>query len=211
MKLCVPHKYWEAALMCADTDDVRYYLNGVHLSKNRIEATNGHVAYFAEFERYEVDGNQRLAGQNGWVSQEEYNGEWPDIIIGNFSTPPSKAVAKKTLYLLIDGDEHGVLTIKFVDNQFNVIYVQGASIIDARYPDFSRIMPKGEPSKEQFQIGFNPDYLALPAKLLYRENGRFFGTCAMTAWDSNLAAVIELKRFSRECEKEVLLIMPTRL
>jgi len=25
-------------------DDVRYYLNGIHLNKGKIEATNGHVA-----------------------------------------------------------------------------------------------------------------------------------------------------------------------
>ncbi|MGO3799862.1 MAG: hypothetical protein ACTJHE_11460 [Vibrio casei] len=45
MKFLVPYKFWEAALVCAATNDVRYYLNGVRLNKNVIQSVNGHVAY----------------------------------------------------------------------------------------------------------------------------------------------------------------------
>ena len=33
-----------AAMVCQGKNDVRYYLNGVHIKGNRIESTNGHVA-----------------------------------------------------------------------------------------------------------------------------------------------------------------------
>lgn len=36
-----------AALLCAGKKDVRGYLNGVHIVADRVEATNGHVAFIA--------------------------------------------------------------------------------------------------------------------------------------------------------------------
>ncbi len=37
-------KQLRAAKVCQAKDDVRYYLNGIHIYKNKIEATNGHIA-----------------------------------------------------------------------------------------------------------------------------------------------------------------------
>lgn len=37
-------KLIRAALVCAAKNDVRYYLNGVHITPKYIESTNGHVA-----------------------------------------------------------------------------------------------------------------------------------------------------------------------
>ncbi|CAL9962162.1 RusA-like Holliday junction resolvase [Vibrio phage K250 g1] len=212
MKICVPFKYWQAALHCAAVDDIRYYLNGIHLNKNKIEATNGHVAYRATFGYWERDGVNYLNGQCGFVEQHECNGEWPDIIIGALGTKPTKSVQNKTVWLIIEKQEDSnELTIRYLDRYSKVIYLQSAEKVEGRFPDFERIIPKGKVNKEQFNIGFNPNYLALPHKLLESEGDKFSGTVVMKAWDTNSAATFELQRVARECESEVLIVMPKRI
>lgn len=66
-------------------------------------------------------------------------------------------------------------------------------------------------NKEQFNIGFNPNYLALPQKLLENEGSKWSGTVIMKAWDTNSCATFELQRVARECEHEVLIVMPARI
>ena len=47
LKLYIPFRVWESANMAREKDDIRYYLNGVHIKAGRVESTNGHVAYMA--------------------------------------------------------------------------------------------------------------------------------------------------------------------
>ncbi len=42
--MIIQSKLIRAALVCAAKNDVRYYLNGLHITPKYIEATNGHVA-----------------------------------------------------------------------------------------------------------------------------------------------------------------------
>lgn len=42
--MIIQSKLIRAALVCAAKNDVRYYLNGVHITPKYIESTNGHVA-----------------------------------------------------------------------------------------------------------------------------------------------------------------------
>ncbi|EMA5890781.1 hypothetical protein U3Y45_004860, partial [Salmonella enterica] len=42
--MIIQSKLIRAALVCAAKNDVRYYLNGLHITAKYIEATNGHVA-----------------------------------------------------------------------------------------------------------------------------------------------------------------------
>lgn len=209
MKLCVPFKYWQAATHCMANQDVRYYLNGIHLNGNRIESTNGHVAYFAEFEVNELDDFKVMNGQCGYLPKEEQNESWPDIIIGQFGAKASASIQKKTIWLIIEGEESDLM-IKYIDRNFNVIHVQTASKIDTRYPDINKIIPKGKKNREQFNIGFNPNYLALPQKILASEKSEWSGTVKMNAWDTNTAATFEFERVARECKREVLIVMPMR-
>lgn len=42
--MIIQSKLIRAALVCAAKNDVRYYLNGLHITPKHIEATNGFVA-----------------------------------------------------------------------------------------------------------------------------------------------------------------------
>ncbi|HCR5896813.1 TPA: hypothetical protein OO316_004141, partial [Shigella flexneri] len=42
--MIIQSKLIRAALVCAAKNDVRYYLNGLHITPKHIEATNGSVA-----------------------------------------------------------------------------------------------------------------------------------------------------------------------
>ncbi len=42
--MIIQSKLIRAALVCAAKNDVRYYLNGLHITPKHLEATNGHVA-----------------------------------------------------------------------------------------------------------------------------------------------------------------------
>lgn len=201
IKTCVPYKFWCAALECAASDDIRYYLNGIHLNKNCIESTNGHTAYKAEFKMDELDGEKVMSGQFvGAGKFSGYTGELPNVIIGKLGSKPSKSIQNKTVWLLIEEQEEGELLLKYIDSGFNVVFIQSAEIINAKFPDINRVMPKGKRSREQFNIGLNPEYLALPARILALEkNNKWNGTVVIKAWDNSTAVTFEIKRVSGEC------------
>lgn len=206
MKLCVPYKFWEAAMMVAPKDDVRYYLNGVHLAGNRIEATNGHMLYQAKIRL--SDG--ALQTNNG---SEPFDPVWPDLIIQSVGAEPTSSVKNKTVWLHISAVEDANnfnLVIYYVDSMFSVLHIQPASIVDGRFPDANRVIPNGKKApKEAFLIGFNPEYLAMPSKLLRRE--KEFKGVKMEAYAQNESAKIQLCRPASEAEEELLVIMPIRI
>lgn len=206
MKLCVPYKFFESAMMVAAKDDVRYYLNGVHLLGNKIESTNGHMCYQATIRESEG----KLQTNNG---SDDFDNAWPDIIIAPVGAAPAASVKSKTVWLHIqevDDDNGFNLVIYYVDSTYNVLHIQPANSIDGRFPDVNRIIPtKKKKPTEAFQIGFNPEYLAMPKKLLFRE--KKFSSVVMEAYSQNESCKIELRRPATEAEQELLIIMPIRL
>ena len=101
-----------AALVCAATQDVRYYLNGIHITPDRIEGTDGHrVACF----------------KTPWGAADL------DIIIPKFKIP---APVQKVL-IAVQGE---AVEIHMMDRG-GAETITKLTAIDGNFPDVERILP----------------------------------------------------------------------
>lgn len=106
-------KLIRAALVCAAKNDVRYYLNGVHITPKYIESTNGHVA---------------LRMEHGIRTKKN--------IIVQFEGPvPAKA---ETTELVFNKEAFAIHRDAFERR----ISITGIKLVDGRFPDMERVIPK---------------------------------------------------------------------
>ena len=101
-----------AAKVCQAKDDVRYYLNGIHIYKNKIEATNGHIA----------------------VQMTMTNRIKRDLIL-NIQGPIPKS-AKDSVFVF--GNDNFV---KHYDSFGSLIKISVVDVIDGKFPDVTRVIP----------------------------------------------------------------------
>ena len=105
-------KQLRAAKVCQAKNDVRYYLNGIHIYKNKIEATNGHIAV-----------------QMTMVNRIKRN------LILNIQGPiPKKAQDS----VFVFGKDNFV---KHYDSFGSLIKISVVDVIDGKYPDLNKTMP----------------------------------------------------------------------
>lgn len=133
-----------AAQMCHAKNDIRYYLNGIHIKGNIVEATNGHYAVRMTMES-EVDG-EHILNVKGVIPKKAHESEF------------------------ILGDE---AIVKHRDASGLLLSVHIVDVIDkVRYPQIENAIPDSSKKVATEEIGFNTKYLALfdkmfgsPAKL----------------------------------------------
>lgn len=161
-------------------DDVRYYLNGIHLNKGKIEATNGHVAIVLD------------TGEKNKV----------DKIIKFIGAIPKKAeftelVFDKKCNIAIHTDEKG-----------NKIAAQIFEVVDGRFPNVSRIIPK-QIKQEKFPA-IQTVYLELINKA-FESSARNFVAVKPVHYCENEAVLFELIGLTKEkFNNPIILIMGSR-
>ncbi|EBD0679369.1 hypothetical protein ABVL59_002546 [Salmonella enterica] len=136
--MIIQSKLIRAALVYAAKNDVRYYLNGLHITAKYIEATNGHVA---------------LRIEHGIRTKKN--------IIVQFEGPvPVKA---ETTELVFNKEAFAIHRDAFERR----ISITGIRLVDGRFPDMERVMPK----KVDFSINpvIQAEYLSYPEKMFGHE------------------------------------------
>lgn len=136
--MIIQSKQIRAALVCAAKNDVRYYLCGVHITPKYIESTNGHVA---------------LRMDHGIRTKK-------NIIVQFEGNVPAKAETTELIFskepIAIHRDHHQ-----------NRLAITGIKLLDGRFPDLDRVIPK------KLDLSANPaiqaEYLSYPEKMFGRE------------------------------------------
>lgn len=136
--MIIQSKLIRAALVCAAKNDARYYLCGVHITPKYIEGTNGHVA---------------LRMEHGIRTKK-------NIIVQFEGNVPVKAETTEFIFskepIAIHRDHHQ-----------NRLAITGIKLLDGRFPDLDRVMPK------KADLSVNPvihaGYLSYPEKMFGRE------------------------------------------
>ena len=131
----------KAAMLCCSTNDVRYYLQGICISDQAVISTDGRIMF-----KYPLDGN----------SEHQYIIHYEDL---------------KTLFKNLDKEVTRVDFVK-LDNAYYFIsegYRQLVPLIDAKYPDTTRVINSAERSVSGSegikQIRLNHKYLMLVSKV----------------------------------------------
>lgn len=191
MKLKISKLLLEGALMFQAKNDVRYYLNGIcFMPDGRVSATDGHRLF--------VGGNHDNAIEE-------------NIIVAVTKSPvKSYAVAyidtdtRIVDYLNMDYDNIDWNDSASLSTMRSVIGL--CSVIDGRFPDVDRVIPKQTAPAEQ--IGFNAKYLADVEKCAKLFNPKFESVRFELNGNTN-AAVANLS--SPTGEKAKIIVMPMRI
>ena len=178
MKLKISKLLLEGALMFQAKNEARYYLNGIcFMPDGRIASTDGHRAFI---------------GGNHENKLEE-----------NVIVSVSKSPTKRYDYAVLDTKTKMVT----YHDVFDVLVGAGiCSLIDGRFPDIDRVIPKQTSPAEQ--IGFNAKYLADVEKLAKLFNPKYEAVRFELNGNTN-AAVANISAPTGETAKIV--VMPMRI
>lgn len=199
MKFIVPIQILRAANVAAGSNDVRFYLNGIHFTHNRVESSNGHVAYMAK-------------GAPDTPTWFESNFDKYDVIVKLSSKIPASTKRKNIQYAVVesDGDESKVL-IRYMDFYGDQLHVGQGEVVDGKFPNIPKLVASTRRSEKKLDddIGFNADYLAMPSQMLGKDK---FNSVKFEMFAENTAGIATLLRSGIVTGfKEYLLIMPLRL
>ena len=130
----ISSKQLKAAALCQGKNDIRYYLNGIHIYKNKIEATNGHIAV-------QMTMSKRIKR---------------DLILNVNGIIPKRSQDS----VFVFGKDNFV---KNYDMYGNLLSILTVDVIDGKFPDLNRVMPKD--FKAVSHIGVETSYLHLFGKM----------------------------------------------
>lgn len=136
--MIIQSKQLRAALVCAAKNDARYYLCGVHITPKHLEATNGHVA---------------LRMEHGIRTKK-------NIIVQFEGSVPAKA---ETTELIFTKEPIAIHRDQFQRR----LSITGIKLLDGRFPDLERVIPK------KLDLSIQPviqaRYLTYPEEMFGRE------------------------------------------
>ena len=124
-----------AVAMAQATEQSRYYLLGVHFTAERMEATSGHIATFAEL---------------------ELDADRPDCIMPVSKKAIAALKGNKAETAVFDGD-----TLTVFNEHGEPIHIETSKPIDGTFPDAARIIPSVAESKETPLAAFSTNIMAI--------------------------------------------------
>lgn len=187
----LPAKVLSAARLCEGKGDVRYYLNGVYIDKNRIAATNGHVLFCCSYSSHTLDS--------------EHQGDQIDdpVILQITGNVPAKSYRA---YFTSINEKRGF--IEYTDSIGNPVGYGGFSVIDGNYPDIDQHL-KPRPAVPVSSIGINNQYLALNAKISKLLCSRDYAGGKLEFYGQN--ELVKIVTSTPDYGDVTLIVMPMRL
>lgn len=185
-EITVSAKVLAAAQKCQAKDDIRYYLNGVLITKDRIVGTNGHIMFFGE--------NKQVEGSSD---------PGKDCIISL-----DKAVPRSAWFatLKMIDDKCGYVTYR--NGRQKDVGRGMFSLVDGKFPEIDKIIAGTNAAPVPTEsIGLNQQYVALSGSVFgaFRKQGqaemKFFG---------KTSAVLVSAR-DPDCGLLSMIIMPCRI
>jgi len=195
MKFILPLRVFLNAIQCQADRDVRNYLNGVHISANRVQATNGHYAYNAFVKDYTLP---------EWV---DFDNKYPvSLIIAMKQKIRKPTKTKGECFAVIESNNNDVIVtvINWIGEKIGCYL---GEIIEGRFPNFHRIYSELKTEKENISVGFNAEYLAIMKGLSTSK----LGSVKMTTHGENKATVFEFLDGCNEYFSQEFILMPMRL
>lgn len=187
-KFTLPAAVLRAATVCLAKRDVRYYLGGIHVNNERVTGTNGHVAFVNFTEK--------------WA--DEFKNEFPDdgLILDIEGTIPVKAHYSE---FTLTSEAIGIC--EFKDHKFELVRRCVFTLIDGKYPNVDKILPKGK-RERVLEIGFNTEYLSAIHKTFSCLSKRWTNVKLNFYGDHSGAVAINE---NSDYGKSMFIVMPMRL
>lgn len=197
MRFILPINAAINAQKCQASFDVRYYLNGFHVTKTTVEAISGHYAYQAKLKEFSIPDN---------VAIHCANNELPDSMIIQMNQTikkPAKRVGCE--FVVFDVNESEVIATT-IDQFGGKVGCFLGKVIDVRFPDFSKIITDGEINAGE-PVGFNASYL----KKLSEVADGHIAAVKMQAYGPEKATVFDIINRTNMLYDAKFVLMPLRL
>jgi DNA polymerase III subunit beta len=196
MKFILPIDAFLNASKCVEINDPRYYLEGVHVTKNTIEATNGHYLYQAKIKEFEYP---------DCIKEMSLDSINPESMIIKMIQPVKKpAKTQGCEFIIFDVNENKVIATTV--NQFGrELAVYLGEVIEGIFPDARRVIPSGGGESTPL-IGLNAGYL----KKLSEVCGGRFKSVKMNTFGDNKPVMFEVIDYDKHYSATFTL-MPIRL
>lgn len=171
-----------AAMVCQSVKDVRYYLNGVHIKGNYIEATDGHRAV-----------RMKLANR--------VRGEYILKIKGRI---PKCAKISKFEF------SNGENIVKHYDSFGDLVSINTVELLQGKFPDIGEVIEKNkEEGESDSQYGFNAKYMGDMAKMFGDANGLSVSMKQYSKFNTYFLTVMD-KTISSLYGDPIYLVMPVK-
>lgn len=206
MKFIVPIGYLRAAMLAQAKDDVRYYLKGIHFKGNKIESTNGHIAYQATL-------NQGLNDvYNEFDKTITEDCQVPDDLIIKIDRKiPASTKVRNIAFAKIELEDKNKVLIRYLDYMNTQVDVGHGDILDGRFPDIDKVLEKHFNSEEvkNETISINSEYLGVVDKI-GKTTSKIYASVLMETKNKDCAVKFSFNRPENTENKEFLLVMPLR-
>lgn len=196
MKFILPLKAVINAQSCVSKGDIRYYLDGFHVTKSAVESTNGHYMYQAKMKNFEYP---------DYLPDWKSSFDLPESMIINMKQSIKKPIKMTGCEFVIFEVNESEVIAKTINQHGGTIGVYLGEVVEGKFPDTSKVIPSGEPEPYS-QIGFNSSYLK---KVDQVSDGKF-SSVKLKTYGENKAAVFEIMSHSDHYDA-IFVLMPIRL
>lgn len=196
MKFILPIKAVINAQKCIANRDVRFYLEGFHVTKQTVEATNGHYLYQATMKQFEYP---------SYICEMDIDNQLPESMIIKMKQPIKQPAKRLGCEFVIFDVEDSKVIATTVDQYGLDVGVFLGEVVEGRFPDCEKVIPKGEVECHS-QVGFNANYL----KKLSEITG-YTGHVKMQSYGEQKAAVFTVLDHVNMHFDAVFVVMPIRL
>lgn len=200
-KIVLSARVLAAAKVFQAVNDVRFYLNGMHVTKDEIASTNGSILFRMPHPAGIQDGNISPKIRLDGVTSIDDIEPFIFNIIGNIPRAAWAAV------LFFIDDKNGF--IEYYDGAAKKLDKRSFfTVIDGTFPDLDKIISRHSP-KTVSEIGLNPVYLSKLSKCIGEISGNRMG-CRLEFSGSDGIVYIEHNsvKLDRTCK---IYLMPMRI
>lgn len=197
MKLILSIDVLRSANLCAGVNDVRHYLNGIHIRNNKVESTNGQVLYMAK--------NAVLSNVE-WFDNDYHKGDF--IIKIENKIPKSKKIS----YASIESDGDDKFIIRYLCNFGSQIDIGMGTLVDGKFPDIPKLISTiRKLDKSSDSVGVNTNYLGLINNVFNR--GHEFPVVKFELFGEKSGFIVTNKSVQDEFinGNELMVVMPVTL
>lgn len=198
MKFILPINAVTNAQKCVAKYEVRYYLEGFHVTKKAVEATNGHYAYRAKLKEFALP---------EYLANHAEGCELPESMIIKMKQPikkPAKSSGCEFVFFDVQDSKVIATTIDQFGGEAGCFL---GSVIDGKFPDVEGlVIQTGEPENHS-QVGYNADYLKKLSEVCDTE----FKSVKLQSYGEDKASVFEIINPINMFYDAIFVLMPIRL
>lgn len=141
--IILPAKALKAAQICVAKNDIRYFLNGICISNNKISSANGHVLFSAELSKFDPS----------------YSGLNIGTLVGEKIVKINKTIPVKAVIARLNQVTDKIGLVEYLDGDNRLVGGDMFELIEGTFPDVEAVLDQKRKTPPK-KVGLNSQYVA---------------------------------------------------